>query len=70
MTVKLVIASALLLLTTACVISPYGGGAGYGAAYYGDPRYGGYAGNDGYAGREGLYRGGGEVYDGDREGLR
>jgi hypothetical protein len=73
MTLKLIIASALLLLVTACVVSPYGESPAYHGAYYGNPGYGGYHGNAGYAGREGFYRGGEdrhEGHDGDRDGER
>ena len=69
MTFKLM-ALALLLLTTACVISPYGESPAYRGAYYGNPGYDGYYGNRGYAGREGFYRGGEEGHDGDRGGHR
>jgi hypothetical protein len=65
MTLKFM-AFALLLLTAACVISPYGEGPADRGAYYGNPGYDGYYGNRGYAGREGFYRRGEERHDGDR----
>jgi hypothetical protein len=61
MSIKLVVAGALLLLVCACEVRPYGeptytyGSSGYSGAYYASPGHGYYAGP---GGRDGYYRGG------------